>query len=343
MLGVALLLVQVILGGITRLTGSGLSITEWNIVTGTLPPLNHAQWEEAFARYRQTEQFRILNAGFSLSDFKFIFFWEWFHRLWARMVGVVFIVGFVYLLWKRKMKTWMIRPLLILFLLGALQGAVGWIMVLSGLTGDALYVVPAKLALHFLFAAVLVVYTFWFGLELTIPVQELVRSRVLHRWTMAILILVFVQLLFGALMAGNKAAIAAPTWPAINGDWIPPAVTDQGLSLRNLAGNKILIQFIHRGLAYLILIGVGIWTMIAYSLGAVPAYFQRTRWLPLTMVCLQILLGILTLLASPDLVPNRWKAFDWLAQCHQVTGLLFLLTMTLMLYLVRAVKHSVTV
>ena len=113
MTGVILLLVQVILGGITRLTGSGLSITEWDVITGAIPPLTHGQWVEAFDKYRQTPQFRFLNSGFGLSDFKFIFFWEWFHRVWARMVGVVFIVGFVYLLWKKKIKPKMVKPSLI--------------------------------------------------------------------------------------------------------------------------------------------------------------------------------------------------------------------------------------
>src|ERR1700761_1523035 len=183
MTGVVLLLVQVVLGGITRLTGSGLSITEWNVFTGAVPPLTHAEWEAAFAKYRQTEQFRILNSGFGLSYFKFIFFWEWFHRAWARMVGVIFIAGFVYLLWKKKIKPSMIKPLLILFLLGALQACVGWIMVISGFTGDALYVAPARLALHFVFALVLIVYAFWFWLRLTVPVQELVRHRTIRRWT----------------------------------------------------------------------------------------------------------------------------------------------------------------
>src|SRR6516225_5451989 len=159
--GVIMLLIQVILGGITRLTGSGLSITEWNVVTGALPPINHAQWMDAFDKYRQTPQFRLINSDFTLSNYKFIFFWEWFHRLWARMVGVVFLVGFAWLLWKRKLQQWMIRPLVILFLLGAMQGVIGWIMVASGLTGDAIYVEPTRLALHFLFALALVCYTFW--------------------------------------------------------------------------------------------------------------------------------------------------------------------------------------
>jgi cytochrome c oxidase assembly protein subunit 15 len=343
LIGIIMLLIQVILGGITRLTGSGLSITEWNIVTGTLPPLTGAQWQEAFDKYRQTTQFRFINSGFGLSDFKFIFFWEWFHRFWARMVGVVFIVGFVYLLWKRKMKATMIRPLIILFLLGAMQGIIGWIMVISGFTGDAVYVQPARLALHFIFALGLIVYAFWFVLQLTIPLQESVRNRAIRKWTALILPVLFVQLLYGALMAGHKAAGAAPSWPTINGDWIPDALFTKKLFLRDLIGNTIIVQFIHRGIAYLILAMVSVWTVKAYRLKAVPGYFQRTRWLPLSLVVVQIILGIMSLLCSPDIVPNHWVAFDWLAQFHQVVGLLFLLTMIGMLYLVRPVRHAVTV
>src|ERR1700712_1600755 len=143
--GTGMLFIQVLLGGITRLTGSGLSITEWNVITGALPPLNNTQWSEEFSKYQQTPQFHLLNADFTLSDFKFIFFWEWFHRLWARLVGVVFVVGFIWLLYKRKLKSEMIAPLLTLFFLGLLQAAIGWIMVASGLTGDAIYVKPTRL------------------------------------------------------------------------------------------------------------------------------------------------------------------------------------------------------
>ena len=201
-----MLMIQVMLGGITRLTGSGLSITEWNVITGMVPPLHNQEWQLEFDKYKQTQQYQLLNTGFSLSDFKFIFFWEWFHRFWARLVGVVFIVGFVYLLLKRKLKTEMIRPLLILFLLGALQGAIGWIMVVSGLTGDALYVKPAKLTLHFVFAMGLISYAFWFALQLLYPVTRIRNARSLRRFSIALLVLIFIQVSYGALMAGHKAA-----------------------------------------------------------------------------------------------------------------------------------------
>jgi cytochrome c oxidase assembly protein subunit 15 len=356
-IGVGMLLVQVILGGITRLTGSGLSITEWNVGTGAVPPLNTAQWQDAFDKYRQTPQYRLLNSGFSLADYQFIFFWEWFHRFWARLVGVVFLVGFAWLLWKRKIRPAMVRPLIILFLLGALQGAVGWIMVLSGLTGDATYVQPTKLALHFVFALVLIVYTFWLGLELSVPPEaSLVATpgpsgtpgpsvrpvTTLRRWTVAILCVLFFQLLYGALMAGHKAANAAPTWPTINGDWVPPGLLDHRSLFEALAGNKIAVQFIHRTLAYCLLLMVLIWTGKAARLPAAPEFFRPLRWLPVLLICTQILLGIGSLLISPWIRPQHWVSFDWLAQFHQVTGLLFLLTMIGMLYLVLPHRRFVT-
>ena len=152
LLGVAMTVIQIAIGGITRLTGSGLSITEWEVVTGALPPMNEAHWQELFAKYKTTPQFQLLNFDFDLANFKFIFFWEWFHRLWARIIGLVFAFGFIYFIVKKYFKPSMIKPLVVLFLLGALQGAIGWIMVASGLEGDAVYVKPTRLALHFIFA-----------------------------------------------------------------------------------------------------------------------------------------------------------------------------------------------
>ena len=163
-------------------------------------------------------------------------------------------------------------------------------------------------------------------------------------WTIAILVVLFFQLLYGALMAGHKAAIVAPTWPTINGDWMPGSLFSQHPLLQDLAGNKITVHFIHRGLAYaLLLLVIGLDGIGRTGCPGVPASFRRLRWLPLLLIAVQILLGISSLLTSPGIIPNHWVAFDWLAQLHQVTGLLFLLTMIGMLYLVRPVRHSVTV
>jgi len=335
--GTVMLFIQVLLGGITRLTGSGLSITEWNVITGAIPPLNHEQWLEEFAKYKQTPQFKLLNADFNLADFKFIFFWEWFHRLWARLVGVVFIIGFILLVYKRKLKVEMIMPLLILFFLGLLQAAIGWIMVASGLTGDALYVQPTKLALHFIFAIGLISYAFWFSLKLLLPVTRVRNARWIRGFSIGLLALVFIQLLYGALMAGNKAAASAPNWPRINGDWIPQNMFSQSPMLINFIGNKITIHFFHRNLAYLIFIGIIIWTARLFRSGIIRT--QRGRlMLPLVLVLLQIILGILALITSPGIVANRWVAFDWMALLHQFNGMLLLFSLIYAIYVLRPVN-----
>src|SRR5213075_542549 len=147
-----------------------------------------------FEKYQQTPQYRLLNTDFTLDNFKFIFFWEWFHRFWARLIGVVFLVGFVFLVSRRYLKHEMQKPLLILFLLGALQGAIGWIMVASGLTGDAVYVKPTKLAMHFVLALVLLCYTYWFALKFLVRRESIVVHRGLKTFTWVLVILLFVQL-----------------------------------------------------------------------------------------------------------------------------------------------------
>ena len=333
LIGVFMLLVQVILGGITRLTGSGLSITEWNVVTGTLPPLTDQQWAAEFSKYQQTPQYQLLNSTFTLSDFKFIFFWEWFHRFWARLIGVVFIVGFVYLVSKRYLKKEMQQPLLILFFFGAFQGAIGWIMVASGLTGDAVYVKPTRLALHFIFALALICYAFWFALQLRVPKEQKIVHPSLRRWTWWIIGILFLQLVFGALMAGHKAAIAASTWPDINGDLIPASLFRESPFLLNFFENKITIHFVHRGLAYLLLILIIIYSLKAFRLSPVGNTFRKARVLPLILVWLQVVLGIVSVLTSTSILPQKWGVFEWMAQLHQVVGMLLLLSFVAMLYL----------
>lgn len=334
-IGVLMLLIQVILGGITRLTGSGLSITEWNVITGTLPPLSESAWIAEFEKYRQTPQYNLLNVHFTLADFKFIFFWEWMHRLWARLIGVVFIIGFVYLLLKRYLKREIIGSLLILFMLGALQGAVGWIMVASGLTGDAVYVKPTRLALHFIFAMVLIAYAFWFFLQLTVPARDRIDSSRIRSFTLWMLVLITIQLVFGALMAGHKAATAAPTWPDINGSMLPGSTFHSKPVLINFIENKITIHFVHRTLAYVILVLTVIYTSILFRIKEVPKTFNIFKVLPVILVSVQVLLGIFSLEASTRIVPNRWGTFEWLAQLHQVIGMLFALSLVGVYFMVR--------
>jgi cytochrome c oxidase assembly protein subunit 15 len=339
-IGLGMLIIQVVLGGITRLTGSGLSITEWNIVTGALPPLTEQQWMTEFEKYRQTPQYVLLNTDFILPDFKYIFFWEWLHRFWARLIAIVFIIPFVVFLVQKRFKQEMIRPLLILFLLGALQGAVGWIMVASGLTGDAIYVKPIRLAMHFVFALVLISFTFWFAMQLSVPSRQKFGNTALRRWTWAILSLLFFQLIYGALMAGHRAATAAPTWPTINGSWWPETLFSHSPFLINFIDNRITIHFIHRLLAYLILVLTIVWSLKAFSAGATCRYFNNSRWMPCMLVSVQVLLGIFSVVSSPFLVPGAWGTFQWLALFHQVTGMAFLLALVWMLYLTRAGRYQ---
>lgn len=337
LIGVAMVIVQVLLGGITRLTGSGLSITEWNVVTGTLPPLNHAQWMTEFHKYQQSPQFRLLNPDFTLGDFKFIFFWEWFHRFWGRLIGVVFAIPFVVFLVQRRFRQDMIKPLLVLFFLGALQGAVGWIMVASGLEGDAIYVKPTRLALHFIFALGLLCYTFWFALQLLTRENDKVtapRLRLACWWLIALL---GVQLIFGALMAGHRAAPAAPTWPDINGTFVP-RLFPQGI--RSIIEDRVTIHFIHRNLAYVLTVLLAMWTFRAFRYRATAA-FGISRWMPAVLVLLQVILGIATVLTSTGIRATKWNTFEWMAQLHQLCALFLLLALIANVFLLRNKRPSV--
>ena len=331
-IGVAMLIFQVLLGGITRLTGSGLSITEWNIATGVIPPSNDQQWLSEFEKYKQTDQFRYVNFDFTLHDFKFIFFWEWLHRLWGRLIGIAFIVPFIIFLIQRRLKHEMIKPFIILFLLGGLQGLVGWIMVQSGLEGDAIYVAPARLALHFIFAIGLICYALWFALQLSVTGEKKIIHSSLNRFTWVILFFTTIQMIFGALMAGHKAATLAYTWPDINGSYFPPGMFNRGVI--SIIENKITIHFIHRNLGYIILILVICWTIIARRLN-VPSFFNKIKFLPLGLVLLQVILGILSVVSSVKIIPNRWGSFEWMAQLHQLNAIFFLLSLVLVLFVVR--------
>ena len=335
LIGVGMIIIQILLGGVTRLTGSGLSITEWDVITGSLPPLNEQQWIEQFNKYKRTPQFLILNADFTLQDFKFIFFWEWFHRFWARLIGVVFAIPFIIFLFQKRFKEEMIKPLIILFLLGALQGAVGWIMVASGLTGDAIYVKPTRLMLHFILALGLLCYTLWFALQLLVPDEKRVINKRLKNFTAVLIAILVLQLAFGALMAGHKAATAAPTWPAINGAFVPGGMFSSRDGLLSLIENKITIHFIHRSLAYILLLLIIFWTWKVYKIKG-SSLFIKSKWSPFLLVCLQIILGIFSVITSVRIIPNHWGLFEWMAQLHQLFAMLLLLSLVWMGYLLKS-------
>ena len=329
LIGVGMIIIQVLLGGITRLTESGLSITEWKPITGALPPLNEAAWQAEFDRYKVTDQFKYVHQNFSLSDFKFIFFWEWFHRLWARMLGFVFLIGFVYFIIKKKFNKQMILPMIILFFLGGVQGALGWIMVKSGLVPEKYYVGHVELTTHFIAALGLLCYTLWFALSLLIQPQQKVMHASLQKIMLLIMSVLFFQLVYGGFMAGLKAAISAPTWPDINGSMVPASMNELSPWASNLVNNNITVHFIHRGLAYVLFALVCYWWFKAKVVTG-NTLFNRLRFTLLALVTAQVVLGILTVLNAT--INHRLVVLGVL---HQFTAMLLLMCVTALLYVLR--------
>jgi cytochrome c oxidase assembly protein subunit 15 len=297
---------------------------------GAMPPMSETEWQQAFDKYQQIAQYKYLNTHFTLSNFKFIFFWEWFHRLWARLIGLAFLIPFIYFIVKKYFKSWMLVPLIILFLLGGLQGAIGWIMVQSGLNDNDLYVSHIRLAVHFMAAMILISYALIFGLKLSIePSQRIAETRLLNG-AIIITASVFIQLIFGAFMAGLKAANSAPTWPDINGMIVPEGIFSG--FFHNIVYNKIGVHFIHRTLAYLIALFILIWWFTARSISYSKA-FNYAKNSALFLVIAQIALGVFTVLSSPKIIAGKFGLFEWLAELHQLTGMLLLLTMVAVVYI----------
>lgn len=327
--GVGMIVIQVLIGGITRLTESGLSITEWKPITGTLPPLTDIAWQAEFDKYKVTDQFKYVHQNFTLSEFKSIFFWEWFHRVWARLMGMVFLAGFIYFLVKRSFRKEMILPMAMLFILGGIQGAIGWLMVKSGLVPEKYFVGHVELATHFIAALGLLAYTLWFALKLLVPPESKIFSVNLQKLLLAILVLLFIQLIYGAFMAGLRAAVIAPTWPDINGKMIPQGMNELNPAVKNLAYNPVTIHFIHRGIAYLLFLLVLIWWIRAKAIKA-NLLFSRLRSAFFVLVSMQVILGILTVLNAT--YTNR---LVWLGVAHQFTAMLIVITVVCLLYVIK--------
>ena len=326
-IGVGMLIIQVLLGGITRLTESGLSITEWKPITGALPPLNETTWQQEFDKYRNTDQFKFVHQYFSLKEFKFIFFWEWFHRFWARMMGVVFAIGFIYFLAKKKMNKTMITPMVVLFFLGGIQGAIGWIMVASGLVPKKYFVGHVELTTHFIAAMILLSYTLWFALSLLPSFASKIYNTKVKNILQQLLVLFFIQLIYGGFMAGLKAASTAPTWPSINGNFYP-VVTDGFNFTDNLINNPLMIHFIHRGIAYLILI-VSIYFFVQSKSATDSKVFNKLRIGFLILILLQVLLGVSALLVS-----TSPATFVYVGVAHQFTAMMLVICLVSMMYIV---------
>jgi heme a synthase len=265
----AFVLAMVIVGGATRLTGSGLSITEWQPILGTIPPLSETAWQEAFEKYRQIPEYQLVNRGMSLDGFKAIYWWEWAHRQLARVIGFVFLLPFVYFLVYRAIPKPYIPRAAALFILGGAQGALGWFMVQSGLSGRV-DVSQYRLAAHLALAVAIAAYAFWLGLSIRDEASKgpqvngeagFVRAKA---GALLLAGLVYVQIIAGAFVAGLKAGSASNTWPLMNGEIIPPGLDVYTPWYMNLFENPLAAQFAHRMLAYLIVIvtvafGLSIW------------------------------------------------------------------------------------
>jgi cytochrome c oxidase assembly protein subunit 15 len=291
----ALIALMVLVGGATRLTESGLSIVEWKPVTGALPPLTSAQWQDAFEGYKTIPQYRELNAGMSLADFKTIFWWEWSHRLLGRFIGVAYLLPFLYFLWRGALTAELKRRLLLIFALGALQGAVGWWMVVSGLS-QRVEVSQYRLAIHLVLALIIFAATVWTirrmagGADMAAPRRLKITSHIL-------LAVTFLQIYFGALVAGLRAGRLYNTWPDIDGAFIPAGdrLFFETPWWRNLFDNTLTVQFEHRMTAYVLLALALFHAVDALRSGASRSAIAGA-WGLLAAVALQAVLGILTLL-----------------------------------------------
>lgn len=309
---------QVILGGTTRLTGSGLSITRWDIVTGTLPPLSNEAWNNAFDLYKQTPQYHKLNKGMALSEFKSIFFWEWLHRVWGRF-GFVFLVGLFAYFYRKLDRTAVLRFGTV-FALYAAQGVLGWFMVASGLV-DMPWVSHYRLTAHLLLAIVLFAYILWFAADLLLEPSQKVTHEPTRRWAYALVPLVLLQIAYGGFMSGLHAAMFFPSFPDYNGFWLPPNLFGETPFIKNFFESIATIQFIHRTLAYILaVLIIYFWTQQRRIVSNNP-YLHKTSNFLLVLLCTQIALGATVLLLSKQGIPVFWGVL------HQAVGLLLLSTL----------------
>lgn len=295
--GAGLVTLLLIVGGITRLTGSGLSMTDWNLIMGVLPPLSESSWQEAFSQYKQFPEYRQLNRGMTLEEFKSIFFWEYTHRLLARLIGLVFIGPFLWFWHRGYLTKKLFRRCMLLFFLGAAQGAMGWIMVKSGLV-DVPRVSHYRLAAHLAFAFALAGFCSWFALDLGRPPKEEYMSEAgrLHPWLWLFGCLLLLQVIWGAFVAGLDAGFMYNTFPLMNGKVLPRNMMALEPALLNLVENPGTVQWIHRVVGTLILIPVLV--MWRQTAGISDSILQFRVRLLAGMTLLQYVLGMITLLMS---------------------------------------------
>lgn len=304
----ALVVFMVIVGGITRLTESGLSITEWKPITGALPPLTDADWARELDLYRRTTEYQTVNRGMSMADFQFIYFWEWAHRLLGRVIGLAFALPLLWFAVKRMVPAGYMPRLLVLLALGGLQGVIGWWMVTSGLSGRT-DVSHYRLAVHLNMALLILGALMWTARDMmTLHRGAGLRPAELRRGVAVALALLAVQLVWGAFTAGLDAGFAFSSWPLMGDEIFPAATPMLAPWSLNLVDNPVVVQFLHRWWAF-----VAAGAMVWLGIQAMRAGVRRAGTALHLLVTVQILLGIATLLSGVDL---------WIAVAHQGVGAL---------------------
>lgn len=293
--GCFLIFVMVLVGGMTRLTQSGLSMVDWDLIMGSVPPLSDADWQQEFAKYQQSPEFTELNYDFSLNDFKSIFWWEYIHRMLGRLIGLVFIVPFFWFIAKKRIDKALMPKLVIILALGAFQGFLGWFMVKSGLK-DIPHVSHYRLAAHLITAFLTFGYTFWVALSLFFgDAATHYTLPKLRRLANILFGTVVLQIIYGAFVAGLKAGVYYPTWPKMGDKWFPPGITGMEPLMANFVEGIAGVQFLHRYIAYVVAVLVVIIWWKARNLRL--QYSQRYAVNALAVLMLiQFYLGVMTLL-----------------------------------------------
>lgn len=327
--GCVLIAAMVVIGGITRLTHSGLSMTEWNPVTGIFPPATEEAWQEEFNKYKQIPEYELKHSWMELEDFKFIYFWEFLHRQWGRMLGVVFIVPFLFFVWRGYIRGALLRRNLLVMLWGGGVGALGWFMVKSGLT-DLPDVSHYRLAVHLTAAFGLFLFIWWTALNLMYSAKKSVspHNKSVYRFIIALLVVAFIQVIYGAFTAGLRAGYVHTTFPLMTGNFIPHdflAVTGTAVDLLE---HKSSVQFMHRIFAFLLVIltGVLVWKLRKKT---IPSTVRSGIKAVTVTLIVQFLLGVFTILYS---VPPA------LGVLHQIGALAFLAALVYLMHRVKAMK-----
>lgn len=327
--GCLLIFSMVVVGGITRLTKSGLSIVEWNVITGTLPPLTERQWQIEFEKYKQFPEYKKLNYDFTLSDYKSIFWWEYIHRLLGRVIGLVFIIPFFYFLYKKRFDKPLLNKVLILFALGAFQGFLGWFMVKSGLT-DNPFVSHYRLASHLVAAFTAFAFSFWLALDLIYPSSEKAKftfNPLLRKLSLAFFFILSIQIIYGAFVAGLKAGFVYNTFPKMGDAWIAEGVTAMSPFWKNFVEGLAGVQFIHRYLGCLIVTVAGIMWFKSRQMELIKRQKLAVNLL-IIFVLIQFLLGVFTLI---------YKVPVSLGVIHQAGAMVLL---AINIYIIHSLKYD---